>query len=49
MTNGVFKSSAKAHIADTLRPNASCDDLVRRIEVRILPDDFKYAGTNFSF
>lgn len=40
MTNGVFKSSAKAHIADTLRPNASCDDLVRRIEVRILPDDF---------
>jgi len=36
----VFKSSAKAQLAETLRPNASCDDLVRRIEVRILPDDF---------
>jgi len=42
MTNGVFKSSAKAQLAETLKPNASCDDfsLVRRIEVKILPDDF---------
>lgn len=44
MTNGVFKSSAKASVSSNdfggLKANASSDDLVRRIEVKILPDDF---------